>query len=194
MQVADSGGYGTYSISLEDYLGQTVRLALRHRSSGKVGLLFDEVSVYQCEPPVYMVTVVSADATMGTVSGGGQGVEGSSVTISAAGNPGYHFSHWNDNIGDSVRVVVIHGDITFTAYFEANVGIEEVQEDNVHVWYSNGCIVIEGNGDNLPIRVYDVSGRMVFCSPHSVFRAPLSPGVYLVKAGMLPAKKVIAIK
>lgn len=194
MQVADSGGYGTYSISLEDYLGQNVRLALRHRSSGQVGLLFDEVSIYQYEPPVYMVTVVSADATMGTVSGGGQGVEGSSVTISAAGNPGYHFSHWNDNIGDSVRVVVIHGDITFTAYFEANVGIGDVQGDGIRVWYNDGCIVIEGNTDNLPIRIYDIAGRIVFCSPHSAPYSPRSPGIYLVKVGMLPAKKVIAIK
>jgi hypothetical protein len=78
---------------------------------------------------VYTVTVISDNPTMGTASGGGQALDGETVTIRAAGNPGYHFMRWNDNNTDSVRTVEVHGNVTYTAYFEPDDGTESI--DNI---------------------------------------------------------------
>ena len=43
----------------------------------------------------YTITVVSANPTMGSVSGGGSFPAGTNITISASANAGYHFTQWN---------------------------------------------------------------------------------------------------
>lgn len=68
----------------------------------------------------YTVSVISSDPAKGSVSGGGQAMDGGTVVVRAAGNPGYHFDRWNDNNTDSVRTVVVHGNVTYTAYFAAD--------------------------------------------------------------------------
>ena len=142
----------------------------------------------------YTVTVVSANPTMGTVSGGGQAMYGSTVTIRATSNQGYHFERWNDNNTNSIRTVEVHGNITYTAYFAANVGIDDVVTDNIRVYAQNGQIAIEGVGD-MPVWVYDIMGRQVAHSKNAT--EPVSvpnKGVYLVKVGTLPAQKVVVIR
>ena len=137
---------------------------------------------------VYTVTVVCADPTMGTASGGGQALDGGTVTIRAAGNPGYHFLHWNDNNTDSVRTVEVHGDVTYTAYFASNSteAIDDVNESNIKVYAIGGRIVVEGR-ENRPVWVLDMYGRVVD-------NGRLPSGVYLVKVGNLPARKVVVIR
>lgn len=137
---------------------------------------------------VYTVTVVSADPTMGTASGGGQALDGGTVTIRAAGNPGYHFLHWNDNNTDSVRTVEVHGNVTYTAYFASNSteAIDDVNGSNIKVYAIDGSIVVEGR-ENRPVWVFDMYGRVVD-------NRRLPSGVYLVKVGTLPARKVVVIR
>lgn len=136
----------------------------------------------------YTVTVVSDDPTMGTVSGGGQALDGGTVTIRAAGNPGYHFLRWNDNNTDSVRTVEVHGNVTYTAYFASNSteAIDDVKGSNIKVYAIDGRIVVVGR-ENRPVWVLDMYGRVVD-------NGQLPSGVYLVKVGNLPARKVVVIR
>ena len=63
------------------------------------------------------ITVLSADETMGTVSGSGIYVEGAQVEISAEAVEHYHFTQWNDGSTDNPRTITVAGDSTFTASF-----------------------------------------------------------------------------
>ena len=145
---------------------------------------------------LYTVTVVSADPAKGSVSGGGQAMDGGSVVIRAAGNPGYHFVRWNDNNTDSVRTVEVHADVTYTAYFAANVGIDDVTTTEIRMYSCDGEIVLEGS-EGMAVSVYDMMGRKVFsvmAAPEPCKVAVLQRGVYLVKVGNLPARKVVVVR
>ena len=148
----------------------------------------------------HTVTVVSADSTMGTVGGGGQALAGTTVTIQATGNPGYHFLRWNDNNTDSVRAVEVHGDVTYTAYFEANggtQGIDDMQADHIRVWAASGCLYIEG-ANSKSVYVFDMTGRLVnsrLLSEEGVKSVPVpASGLYVVKIDGLPVRKVVVIR
>lgn len=67
----------------------------------------------------YTVTVNANDATYGTVTGGGEYVEGTEVTLTATPNAGYQFDNWNDNTTDNPRTITVTGDVTYTANFSA---------------------------------------------------------------------------
>ena len=144
---------------------------------------------------VYTVTVESADPTMGTVSGGGQALNGGTVTITAIPNEGYRFLTWNDGNTENPRTVTVTGDVTYTAYFESTTqGIEEVggQRSEIRVFAAGGKIVVEG-AEGETVRVYDVTGRMVQTFTRSSHQA-LPAGVYMVKVGQHPARKVVVLR
>lgn len=191
MQAVAAEGYTEIVVDLADYRGQTFYLALRHRTNGKLGLLVDEVSISEAEPVMYNVIVTSADPAMGTVDGGGQVAEGSSITIRATGNPGFHFDRWSDGNTDSVRVVTVYSDITYTAYFSANVGLEDVTESALVIRPVEKGILVEGNVNEWPVRVFDVAGRMVSVRQTVVSHHPVEhSGVYIVQVGQQHTRKV----
>lgn len=72
------------------------------------------------EPINYTVAVMSANATMGTTSGGGTYAYGSTITIKASANTGHTFEKWNDGNTSSTRTVTVLGATTYTAYFNKN--------------------------------------------------------------------------
>ena len=137
----------------------------------------------------YTVTVVSANPEMGTVGAGGEVEEGESFTIRAIANEGYHFTHWNDGDTNAERTVVVTSDTTFTAYFEADGGTEGIggiEAVNAKVYAEHGRIVVEGvEGET--VSVFDVAGRQVKNSD-------LHAGVYMVKIGSAPARKVVVTR
>ncbi len=146
---------------------------------------------------VYTITVQSADQTMGTASGGGQALRGGTLTIRAQGNPGYRFLRWQDNNTDSVRTVTVTGNATYTAYFAETVGIEDVADgEGVRVWSYDGRIHVVG-AEGMDVNVYDILGRRIN-GKRKVERGKLElavpAGVYLVRIGDLPARKVVVIK
>ena len=65
------------------------------------------------------------------------------------------------------------------------VGISNVENDGIDVYSQNGQIVVRGTTDR--VLVYDMVGRQV--ENHS-----LQAGVYLVKIGNHPARKVVVIR
>lgn len=66
----------------------------------------------------HKVTVNSANATMGTVSGSGTYNYSSKVVINAYPNEEYKFVNWSDGNTSKSREVTVTGDATYTAYFE----------------------------------------------------------------------------
>jgi len=68
----------------------------------------------------YTVTVVSANNTMGTVTGTGSVREGRTTQISATANTGYHFTQWQDGNTDNPRTITVNGNVTYTASFAPN--------------------------------------------------------------------------
>ncbi len=81
------------------------------------------VAYFELSPvPTYNVTVTANPTAGGTVSGGGTYDEGTSVTVTAAPNAGYHFVNWKEGS----NVVSTNSSYTFTvtsnrnlvAYFE----------------------------------------------------------------------------
>ena len=76
-------------------------------------------AVFELIPiPTYVVTVNTADAEMGTVTGGGTFQEGTKVTIEATANDGYRFVQWSNGITDNPFAFTLTQDTTFTAEFE----------------------------------------------------------------------------
>ena len=69
---------------------------------------------------LWRIVSVNCDSTMGTVSGGGQYVDSSFVTLTATPNNGYHFTHWQDGNTTNPRQVLVTIDTTFTAYFSVD--------------------------------------------------------------------------
>lgn len=69
----------------------------------------------------HLITVVANPSEGGTVTGGGTYDYGSSITINATANTGYHFVSWSDNsIAEASRSYVVSGDATITANFVEN--------------------------------------------------------------------------
>lgn len=76
-------------------------------------------------------------------------------------------------------------------------GIEPTDANTVKLYASAGRIVIEG-AESLPVRMYDMSGRMLY-SGHSTTDTPLtvpmpSSGAYLVKIGDLAPRKIVVVR
>ena len=79
------------------------------------------IANFEVAPPTqYTLTVVSNNPAWGTVTGGGTYNEGTTVTLTATANAGYHFVQWQDGNTNATRTVTVTGNATYTATFEAN--------------------------------------------------------------------------
>lgn len=138
-------------------------------------------------PVEYSITAVSNDSTMGYVEGSGTYSEDSTATLTAHAYDGYLFSHWMDGDTNNPRLVTVTSDTLFTAYFEAVGGdtlsiITTEVTDAIKVHVHNGCITVDDT--QLPVLIYDIMGRKVEpCNQR--------PGVYIVKVGNRPARKLV---
>ena len=145
---------------------------------------------------MYTVTVTSDDETMGTVTGSGEYEAGAQITIEAHANTGYRFVRWSDGNREALRQIVVTSDLTLVAYFEQVTGIDDVEGDNVSIYSAESRIVVKG-AENSNIYVYDVNGRVVRTQANATetveFTVP-GTGVYLVKVGNAPAKRVVVVR
>lgn len=138
------------------------------------------------EPVMYTLTVSANDYAMGQVTGGGSYAYGTDVWIEARAFGGYRFLGWDDGVIDEKRVVTVTADATYTALFEPNVRIGDVEEELYMVYVTNGYIVVEGVDDRR-VQIYDIMGRR-----HSLGEQ-LPTGVYLVRIDNRITKKVIVL-
>ena len=77
------------------------------------------IASFEALPEQYTITVLSANETMGYVSGGGTFYDGDQITISATPYAGYRFVRWNDGNIDNPRTITVTGNTTYIANFEA---------------------------------------------------------------------------
>lgn len=152
----------------------------------------------------YTLTVTSQDNEMGSVScsvPAGQVAEGTEVTVTATANEGYRFRHWVTTGGvvvsdENPYTFTMTENVTLTAIFERLDGIDDVEADDFNVYSVDNRIVVKGV-DNMPVYVFDVTGRMIDNVAKAAetveFTVP-SAGVYLVKAGNASAKRVVVLR
>ena len=152
--------------------------------------------------PVYTITLISANEEWGTVSENGTQVENGYFTATATANEGYEFVAWmngSDTVStSSIYVFQVTDDVILVAIFaEAEVqGINTVDMNNVVIYSSDTRIFVNG-AEGYDVYVYDVNGRVISRQLKAAdaieFRMPTT-GVYLVKVGNAPAKRVIVVR
>ncbi|MBR6292776.1 MAG: T9SS type A sorting domain-containing protein [Bacteroidales bacterium] len=92
---------------------------------------------------------------------------------------------------------VVTCDTSFIAYFTEVTGIDGVGVKGLRVYAENHKLVIE-DSEGVAVNVYDVMGNLVCSKPAekrgtTALEVP-SAGVYMVKVGDFPARKVVVVK
>lgn len=82
--------------------------------------IYGDTSFTAVFAPKYVLTVQSANDSMGTVTGGGLFNNQAQTVITAQANYGYHFTSWNDGVTTSTRTITVTSDTSFTANFARN--------------------------------------------------------------------------
>lgn len=186
--------WDSVSLSLDAYRGRHIRIAFVHSSNGgSMGTVrIDDLAITLTELPTHTVSAESADPAMGTVSGGGEYIDSSLVTLIAIPFDGYEFLQWNDGDTTNPRQVLVTSDTAFTAHFqtaEDTVGISELRTPNSEPSiYPNPSAseVTISVGQPSTVSVADITGRCVI-SPTTItsdLRLPTSDlpsGAYFVR-------------
>ena len=130
---------------------------------------------------------------MGVVTGGGTYAQGTTITIGAIPNTGYHFERWSDNNAQNPRNITVNADIELTAYFAVNFGIDDTGASEIIVYSKDKQIYIkEAMGKD--VSVFNVDGRLIATTSNveNFLTIPVPvTGVYFVKVGDYFVKKVI---
>lgn len=85
----------------------------------------------------YSVILNSNDSTLGTVSGSGNYVPNSIITISATPIGDARFVRWSDNSTNPVRLLTVTESINLIAYFSAPQGYGRVVFNGTEDWQFN---------------------------------------------------------
>ncbi len=139
------------------------------------------------------------DATMGEVLGSGEFAEGSTVTLTAQAFEGYRFDHWSTGATTPSLTITVTEDVTVIAYFvEDNPpqAIDETDMENVTIYSAETRIIVRG-AEGKTVNVYDINGRTVStqnAAAETVEFRMNATGVYLVKVGNAPAKRVLVVR
>ena len=94
------------------------------------------VALFQIDS--HIVSVTSANPTMGHTSGGGIVAYGDAIYITATANYGYRFTGWSDGIMQNPRRVVVSSDTAFTAQFVANTYTALVTSNDISLGVVSG--------------------------------------------------------
>ena len=133
----------------------------------------------------YTITVLSANESMGTVSGGGEYEVGTEITITATPNEGYRFVSWNDGNTDNPRTITVTEDATYIATFEEGVGIESRDMLSELAFYPNPTsgIITFNRSDIMKVEVLDAMGRMVavYENAYTIDISKLAKGYYAMR-------------
>ncbi len=144
----------------------------------------------------YTLTVLSADETMGAVTGSGSYPEGGTAVIAAIPHEGHSFLRWNDSNTDNPRTVTVTADATYIANFTSTQGIGEVGEAMLITTLPGYRVLVSGSL-NHTIEAYDMMGRRCAAihseEPQVTLQLP-SAGVYLIVADGSKAQRVVLMK
>ena len=115
----------------------------------------------------YTINAVPNNEAWGSVTGGGVYADQSTVTLTATPKSGYRFVRWDDNSTMRTRMITVSSDATYTAYFEAGEGINDVASNVSMSLYPNPAnnnvkLDITGVNGNVNCTILDMSGRVVY--------------------------------
>ena len=117
----------------------------------KVVATKDETYTAKFEAQQYTLIVVSADETMGTVTGGGTYAYGTEVDIEATAKEGYEFTQWSDGDKNDKRKVTVTANATYTAQFKKTevapksyTVVVKSQDESMGLAYGGGTM-LEGS-------------------------------------------------
>lgn len=139
----------------------------------------------------YSVNLTVNNPAMGSVSGGGDYLQGSIATIIASAYQGNHFNHWSDGNRENPRSILVSDNIALTAFFESDFGIDDYENRDIKIYFTDGCIIIEG-ADGMNVKVYDLLGRLL--TNVKSYEEPIhisGYGFFLVRVGDGLTRKVV---
>ena len=127
------------------------------------------------------------------------------AVIYASPNSGYRFDHWSDGNTANPYSLTVTEDTELIGYFVPDGGSNGIDDaetaDNIKVYTRGNTIVIDFSGQQAAVSkqdivVYDVMGRVIKQSADSGQQAAIeipvtSAGVYMVKVGDRPSRKVL---
>lgn len=111
------------------------------------------------------------------------------AVVYASANSGYHFDHWSDGSTANPYTLTVTDDLDLVGYFVADgstQGIDDISADGIRIHAANGHIVVEDIED-AQVAVYDMTGR-------NVRNDDLPAGVYMVRIGNHPARKMVVVR
>ena len=126
-------------------------------------------------------------------------VYGMPCTVTATAYTGYVFSRWSNGITANPYTFAVLEDTDLTAIFdeEGTLGIDNIANtDSIRVFSKDKNIVIFGQKEQA-VTVYTIDGKTIASLPKAVghITIPVStPGVYIVKIGNHPVRKVVVIR
>ena len=167
-----------------------------------------------------VLTLAVNNSNLGCVRGAGMYRPGSQVEILAVPAAGKLFIRWNDANTNNPRTITINSDTAFTAIFDtvnftqhdtiwlhdtiiihdtiyiSQEGIDGVAGSIVKVYSSRGQIVVEGSDGN-EVTLYDAVGRQLAVrrDEYGEMRFDVqASGVYFIRVGSQPVKRIVAIR
>lgn len=140
------------------------------------------------------LTAYSEDTLKGTVNTIVYPDESTNFTalLQAVPKTGYHFTGWSNGETDSIFSLTLTQDTVLIAYFGSQNSIDEVIGDNISIKTNGHVILLDGiNGER--VVVSDVLGRVIYNCPvtGNTTVNTLSNGIFFIKIGGLPAKKIV---
>lgn len=143
----------------------------------------------------YNANVSINDSSMGYVTHNHNLPYGSLLNLTAHPYEGYHFVHWEIE-GDTITInpysLNLYNDIDVHCVFaEGTVGIDEASVSAGNITIVDGRIRIDSDSD---YHVFDIMGREMASGKHSGQTDELPAGVYMVRLGSNPVRRVIVIK
>ena len=180
-----------FSLPLDDWMGDTVHITFRHFNCTDQNYLYIH-SINILLSPDHQVDVYSNRSSWGSATGSGSYAHGSNVTVSATPSEGCSFEGWSAHGSlvstDNPYSFTLTGNTTLMAVFSNTNGVEVVSGQLPVVSVVDGRIVVEG-AEGETVRVYDMMGREL-----NTEHLTLNTGIYLVKVGQNPARKVEVIR
>ena len=127
-----------------------------------------------------------------------EGHVGDAITLRAVANDGFRFVNW---VGEGIEYptsatityVITAAETEIEANFEQLEGIIDVDGSIITIYSANNNIIVRG-AEQQTIRVFDVVGRLVAQRSNANDEetiAMTNTGVYLVKVGDAPARRVV---
>ena len=143
-------------------------------------------ATYTATKRSYTLTVALAEGCegMGEVSGSGSYEYGTVVTLTATAHEGYKFMQWSDGDTNATRTIIVEGEVTLTATFEAEggseTGLEEQMADTFQVIGMERSMRIEGSEQEAC--VFNTAGQLIYRGTERIIEVHAA-GIYLVRIG-----------